>query len=73
MQMHKINEDTINTFKDEFENIASLSDYNKLYTQDSNQVRAIFLQFYEQLTFTYSKNIVIDKNFKSRRKKYDKP
>ena len=72
MQMHKINEDTINTFKDEFENIASSSDYNKLYTQDSSQVRAIFSQFYEQLTFTYSKNIVIDKNFNSKRNKYDK-
>ena len=51
----------------------SSSDYNKLYTQDSNQVRAMFSQFYEQLTFTYSKNIVIDKKFKSKRNKYDKP
>ena len=60
-------------FKSEFEDIASSSDYNKLYTRDSNKVRAMFSQFYEQLALTYSNNIIIDKNFKSKRNKYDKP
>ena len=73
MQIHNINEDTINMFKSEFEDIASSSDYNKLYTQDSNKVRAMFSQFYEQLALTYSNNIIIDENFKSKRNKYDRP
>ena len=33
----------------------------------------MFSQFYEQLTLTYSNNIIIDKNFTSKRNKYDKP
>ena len=33
----------------------------------------MFSQFYEQLTLTYSNNIIIHKNFKSKRNKYDKP
>ena len=70
--IHNVNEDTINSFKTDFEYLASFNCEGGYITKKTEIITA-FSHFHSKLNSIYSKHISIEKSVNSRRNKYDKP
>ena len=71
--IHNVNEDTINSFKTDFEYLASSFNCEGGYITKKTEIITAFSHFHSKLKSIYSKHISIEKSVNSKRNKYDKP
>ena len=71
--IHNVNEDTINSFKTDFEYLASSFNCEGDYITKKTEIITEFSHFHSKLKSIYSKHIFIEKSVNSKRNKYDKP
>ena len=71
--IHNVNEDTINSFKTDFEYLASSFNCEGGYITKKTEIITAFSHFHCKLKSIYSKHISIEKSVNSKRNKYDKP
>ena len=71
--IHNVNEDAINSFKTDFEYLASSFICEGGYITKKTEIITAFSYFHSKLKNIYSKHISIEKSVNSKRNKYDKP
>ena len=73
IQTHNVNEETINAFSKDFDDILSSFNFNTEFITHSSSIRYLFSTFYDKLSEIYCRHISVDKVLTSKRNSFDKP
>ena len=73
IQTHNVNEETINAFSKDFDDILSSFNFNTEFVTHSSSIRYLFSTFYDKLSEIYCRHISVDKVLTSKRNSFDKP